>query len=82
MKSVTEPTIINVTANKRLAKIMGFCDMMPCSLLDRYLCIGGTSKYNYSEKLIRTYQTNPQSSSTLWNYSKCGVYTVESEEGC
>jgi hypothetical protein len=25
---------------------------------------------------------NPQSSSTLWNYSKCGVYTVESEAGC
>jgi hypothetical protein len=24
----------------------------------------------------------PQSSSTLWNYSKCGVYTVESEAGC
>jgi hypothetical protein len=24
---------------------------------------------------------NPQSSSTLWNYSKCGVYTVESEAG-
>jgi hypothetical protein len=23
----------------------------------------------------------PQSSSTLWNYSKCGVYTVESEAG-
>jgi hypothetical protein len=21
----------------------------------------------------------PQSNSTLWNYSKCGVYTVESE---
>jgi hypothetical protein len=20
--------------------------------------------------------------STLWNYSKCGVYTVESEAGC
>jgi hypothetical protein len=26
--------------------------------------------------------TYPQSSSTLWNYSKCGVYTVESEAGC
>jgi hypothetical protein len=26
--------------------------------------------------------SNPQSSSTLWNYSKCGVYTVESEAGC
>jgi hypothetical protein len=25
---------------------------------------------------------DPQSSSTLWNYSKCGVYTVESEAGC
>jgi hypothetical protein len=25
---------------------------------------------------------NPQSSSTLWNYSKCGVCTVESEAGC
>jgi hypothetical protein len=25
---------------------------------------------------------NPQSSSTLRNYSKCGVYTVESEAGC
>jgi hypothetical protein len=24
----------------------------------------------------------PQSSSTLWNYSKCGVYTVGSEAGC
>jgi hypothetical protein len=24
----------------------------------------------------------PQSSSTLWNYSKCGIYTVESEAGC
>jgi hypothetical protein len=24
----------------------------------------------------------PQSSSTLWDYSKCGVYTVESEAGC
>jgi hypothetical protein len=24
----------------------------------------------------------PQSNSTLWNYSKCGVYTVESEAGC
>jgi hypothetical protein len=24
----------------------------------------------------------PQSSSTLWNCSKCGVYTVESEAGC
>jgi hypothetical protein len=23
-----------------------------------------------------------QSSSTLWNYNKCGVYTVESEAGC
>jgi hypothetical protein len=30
-----------------------------------------------------TYQEgNPQSSSTLWNYGKCGVYTVESEAGC
>jgi hypothetical protein len=28
------------------------------------------------------YRTHPQSSSTLWNYSKCGVYTVESEAGC
>jgi hypothetical protein len=25
---------------------------------------------------------HPQSSSTLWNYSKCGIYTVESEAGC
>jgi hypothetical protein len=25
---------------------------------------------------------NTQGSSTLWNYSKCGVYTVESEAGC
>jgi hypothetical protein len=24
----------------------------------------------------------PQSISTLWNYSKCGIYTVESEAGC
>jgi hypothetical protein len=24
----------------------------------------------------------PQSSSTLWNYSKCGVYTAKSEAGC
>jgi hypothetical protein len=30
-----------------------------------------------------TYVTDyPQSSSTLWNYRKCGVYTVESEAGC
>jgi hypothetical protein len=28
------------------------------------------------------YAPYPQSSSTLWNYSKCGVYTVESEAGC
>jgi hypothetical protein len=27
-------------------------------------------------------QNNTQGSSTLWNYSKCGVYTVESEAGC
>jgi hypothetical protein len=25
---------------------------------------------------------NTQGSYTLWNYSKCGVYTVESEAGC
>jgi hypothetical protein len=25
---------------------------------------------------------DPQSSSTLWNYSKCGVCAVESEAGC
>jgi hypothetical protein len=30
-------------------------------------------------QMLRNY---PQSSSTLWNYSKCGVYTVESEAGC
>jgi hypothetical protein len=28
------------------------------------------------------FEGHPQSSSTLWNYSKCGVYTVESEAGC
>jgi hypothetical protein len=33
------------------------------------------SKEGYGSK-------NPHSSSTLWNYSKCGVYTVESEAGC
>jgi hypothetical protein len=27
-------------------------------------------------------RNDPQSSTTLWNYSKCGVYTVESEAGC
>jgi hypothetical protein len=25
---------------------------------------------------------HPQSSSMLWNYTKCGVYIVESEAGC
>jgi hypothetical protein len=30
----------------------------------------------------QSYIEYPQSSSTLWNYSKCGVYTVESEAGC
>jgi hypothetical protein len=32
--------------------------------------------------LVGDWRTYPQSSSTLWNYSKCGVYTVESEAGC
>jgi hypothetical protein len=36
------------------------------------------NKYN-KEVYLPLY---PQSSSTLWNYSKCGVYTVESEAGC
>jgi hypothetical protein len=33
-------------------------------------------------RIILRWQRYPQSSSTLWNYSKCGVYTVESEAGC
>jgi hypothetical protein len=37
MKSVTEPTILNVIPHKCLAKIMGFWYMTPCSLLYRYL---------------------------------------------
>jgi hypothetical protein len=37
----------------------------------------------FAPTLLSTcYPVNPQSSSTLWNYSKCGVYTVESEAGC
>jgi hypothetical protein len=34
--------------------------------------------FKYKESMLIY---NPQSSSTLWNYSKCGVYTVESEAG-
>jgi hypothetical protein len=38
---------------------------------------------NESVKITDPYvYSYPQSSSTLWNYSKCGVYTVESEAGC
>jgi hypothetical protein len=37
-----------------------------------------------SKKILRAtaIQAYPESSSTLWNYSKWGVYTVDSEAGC
>jgi hypothetical protein len=49
-------------------------------------CDLAPSGYGSSETLEITQRglllVYPQSSSTLWNYSKCGVYTVESEAGC
>jgi hypothetical protein len=39
-----------------------------------------TRRYIHEDGIIIYIYT--QSSSTLWNYSKCGVYTVESEAGC
>jgi hypothetical protein len=47
--------------------------MMGTALYDSFL-------YIIIKKFIEV--AYPQSSSTLWNYSKCGVYTVESEAGC
>jgi hypothetical protein len=47
-----------------------------------------TSDYlRYEEESVNRSQMEikllyPQCSSTLWNYSTCGVYTVESEAGC
>jgi hypothetical protein len=35
-----------------------------------------------TNKSLTFFDAYPQSSSMLWNYSKCGVYTVESEAGC
>jgi hypothetical protein len=41
-----------------------------------------TSIGNYWGAMTINTPLYPQSSSMLWNYSKCGVYTVESEAGC
>jgi hypothetical protein len=43
---------------------------------------------SFSQELVTEPYPQPDYSnklppcSTLWNYSKCGVYTVESEAGC
>jgi hypothetical protein len=55
MKSVTEPALLNVIPNKRLAKIMGFWDMTPCSLSEEP--VASSSKQSSSEMLIPIYQT-------------------------
>jgi hypothetical protein len=51
-----------------------------------YINVLDTRMDSSPKRLVSWYVLNvptiPQSSSTLWNYSKCGVYTVESEAGC
>jgi hypothetical protein len=56
-----------------------FLGIMSVLLKDRLF-----NKHFYSQVLrcLSNAVCNPQSSSTLWNYSKCGIYTVESEAAC
>jgi hypothetical protein len=71
-----------------------FWDATLCIGVDRYHSFKGNCCLQFHDiiKHIRLHGvifektvisiSYPQSSSTLWNYSKCGVYTVESEAGC
>jgi hypothetical protein len=58
---------------------VGFSSMVLCDP-----CRRGIKIQQYVVQTVSSAEnvTYPQSSSKLWNYSKCGVYTVEGEAGC